>query len=147
MDVRRGTGKRVYPEVVFLFSLVTDDSVWASFDGWCTAQGVDHEQLRFDRWLNLVYYFAVRNASKEDKDKFDAAMADSTASWNLAKARPVLEAARARPKTAPTPDAGRVRKMPPRPAGWGDDRKATFDNKAAIKTLTAGGVSGANRRN
>jgi hypothetical protein len=36
--------------------------------------------------------------------------------------------------------------MPPKPARWGDDKRATFDNKAAIKTLTAGGVSGKARR-
>ena len=131
---------------MFLVSWATDDAVWTYFDGWCTAHGIDHESLLFSRWLNLVYYFAVRNASKEDKDSFDNAIADAVTSWNLKKVAPVLETARAEPKPTAAPGDVRERRLPPKPAGWGDDRKATFDNKAAIQTLTAGGVSGRKRR-
>lgn len=145
MDLRRSPGKRDYPEVIFLLSWAADDEIWPFFDGWCTAHGLDHEALPWDRWLNLVYYFAVRNAAAEDKKKFDLAIADTVSKWYFSKAKPVIDEARAKPRTElPT---GRERRMPPRPAGWGDDAQATFDNKAAIKTLTAGGVSGKNRRN
>jgi hypothetical protein len=108
---------------------------------------VDHESLPWDKWLNLIYYFAVRNASSEDKKKFDDAIAEAVAAWSLKKAKPALEAARNAPK--PTPDQGqkRARRMPPKPAGWGSAATNTFNSKAAIKTLTAGGVSGKKRRN
>lgn len=81
--------------------------------------------------------------STEDKEKFDNEMADQVTQWNFAKAKPVIDLAR----QTPTPSAGgRKRRMPPKPASWGNDVNATFDNKAAMKTLTAGGVSGKARR-
>lgn len=124
-------------------SCVDHPKVWGYFDGWATAQGVDHESLPWNKWLNFVYYFATRNMSSEQKEKFDNEMADQVSQWNFAKAKPVIEQAR----QTPTPGTGgRKRRMPPKPASWGDDVHATFDNKAAIKTLTAGGVSGKARR-
>lgn len=147
MDVRRSLGKRPYPAVIYLLNWATSDIVWAYFDGWCASRNVDHEALIWDKWLNLVYYFAVRNASSEDKKKFDDGIADAVAAWSLGKAKPVLDMARQAPKMEPKPDQKRERRMPPKPAGWGDNARATFDNKAAMKTLTAGGVSGKRRRN
>jgi hypothetical protein len=146
VGLRRSTGKRTYPEVIYLFTWATADQVWPYFDGWCASRGVDHEALPLDRWLNLVYYFAVRNASAEDKKEFDNAMADAVSKWMFSRAKPAIEQAREASRTATEPDQ-RKRRMPPKPAGWGDDTRATFDNKAAIKTLTAGGVSGGKRRN
>lgn len=147
MDVRRSPGKRDYPEVIYLLSWAMSDQVWAYFDGWCASQSVDHYALPWDTWLNLVYYFAVRNASSEDKKKFDDSMAEAVSGWHLAKAQPAIREALTAPKPEPKPGQRRERRMPPKPSGWGDDKRATFDNKAAIKTLTAGGVSGKNRRN
>jgi hypothetical protein len=147
MDVRRSSGKRQYPEVIYLLTWATSDQVWAYFDGWCAARNVDHESLRWDKWLNLVYYFAVRNASSEDKQKFDDAIAEAVAAWSLEKAKPALEAARKAPKVEPKPGQKRERRLPPKPAGWGSAATNTFNSKAAIKTLTAGGVSGRKRRN
>jgi len=146
VDVRRSPGKRDYPGVIYLFSWATADAIWPFFDGWCAARNVDHAALPWDRWLNLVYYFATHNCSTEDKKKFDSEMADAVSGWHLAKAKPVLQQAMALPKPEPKPGQNRERRMPPKPAGWGDDKRATFDNKAAIKTLTAGGVSGKSRR-
>jgi len=131
---------------VFLTEWATSDLVWPYFDGWCASRNVDHLELPLHRWLNLVYYFATRNASKEDRDKFDAAIADSVSAWHFAKAQPVIEQARQAPKPEPHPGQRRERRMPPKPAGWGTAASNTFDSKAAMKTLTAGGVSGKNRR-
>ena len=113
--------------------------MWGYFDGWATAQGVDHESLPWHKWLNFVYYFLVRNMDSEAKGKFDAGMADAVSTWNYAQAKPIIESVRQSAKPAAD---GRKRRMPPRPSSWGDNEKATFDNKAAMKTLTAGGVSG-----
>ncbi len=146
MDVRGSSGKREYPGVIYLFSWVTSDQIWSFFDGWCAARNVDHEALPWSTWLNLVYYFATHNSSSEDKKKFDDAMSEVVSGWYLAKSKPVLQQAMATPKPPPKPGQNRERRMPPKPAGWGDDKRATFDNKAAIKTLTAGGVSGKSRR-
>lgn len=140
MGVRRSPGKRDYPVVVYLFSWATADEIWPYFDGWCAARNVDHLELPWDRWLNLVYYFAIRNASEEDKAKFDNAMNQQVTAWNLAKAKPVIEQARIQPK-----DSKPMRRLPPKPAGWGDDRTNTFNSKAALATLTSPAVSGKRR--
>lgn len=138
-----GSGKREYPAVIHLVTCVSHPKVWGYFDGWATAQGVDHESLPWHKWLNFVYYFAVRNMPPDDKKNFDNEMADKVTAYNYAKAKPVIESA----KALPAATAGqRKRRMPPKPASWGDDARATFDNKAAIQTLTAGGVSGKARR-
>lgn len=141
MDLRRSTGKRAYPEVLILADLILDDKVWSTFDGWCASRGIEHEDLRWDRWLNLVYYFATRNASTEDKDKFDAAIAEKVAEWEMQKAKPVIAKALAEPKNA-KPE----RRRAPKPAWYGDDKTNTFNSKAAMATLTAPGVSGRKRR-
>lgn len=42
------------------------------FDGWCAAHGIDPEEMEDPRYLNLAYWWAVRNASEQaDLDKFD----------------------------------------------------------------------------
>jgi len=96
--------------------------------------------MRWDRWLNLVYYFATRNASTEDKDKFDAAIAEQVAEWNLRKSHPAITKALAAPRNG-RPE----RKRAPKPAWYGDDKTNTFNSKAAMATLTAPGVSGRKR--
>jgi hypothetical protein len=146
VDVRGSPGKRDYPEVIYLLSWATADGIWPYFDGWCASRNVDHESLPWSTWLNLVYYFAVRNASHEDKKKFDDAIAEAVAGWHLAKAKPVIEQARKAAREEPKPGATRERRMPPKPSGWGSPATNTFNSKAAIKTLTAGGVSGKKRR-
>jgi hypothetical protein len=115
--------------------------VWPSFDGWCASRNVDHLELPWDRWLNLVYYFATRNASKEDKDSFDAALAEHVAEWNMQKVKPVVAKALATPK-----DGKPERRRAPKPAWYGDDKTNNFNSKAAMATLTAPGVSGKRRR-
>jgi hypothetical protein len=147
MDVRGSPGKRDYPEVIYLLSWATADQIWPYFDGWCASRNVDHLSLPWDTWLNLVYYFAVRNSSHEEKKKFDDAIAEAGAAWHLAKAKPVLDEARNAAKTAAQEGPKRQRRMPPKPAGWGSAATNTFNSKAAIKTLTSGGVSGKKRRN
>jgi len=143
VDLRRSAGKRPYPEVAYLCELVMHSKVWPIFDGWCAARNVDHDELAWDRWLNLVYYFATRNMTAEDRTKLDDEMAQRVAAWSLVKAKPIIAAARANPE----PKNGRPqRRMPPRPASWGSDTANTFNSKSAIKTLTAGGVSGKKRR-
>lgn len=140
MDLRRGTGKRDYPAVAYLTGWATAAEVWPYFDGWCASRNVDHLALPWDRWLNLVYYFATRNASAEDKEKFDNAIADQVTAWHLAKSKPAIEAAMSKPK-----DAKPRRKRAPKPAWYGDDKTNTFNSKAALTMLTAPGVSGKKR--
>lgn len=120
----------------------TSDLVWPYFDGWCASRNVDHLELPWDRWLNLVYYFATRNASTEDKEKFDTEMSNRVTEYNLAKSKPAIDAAMA--KTKPV-DGKPERKRAPRPAWYGDDKTNTFNSKAAVATLTAPGVSGKRR--
>ena len=120
----------------------TRDSVWPIFDGWCAARNVESLDLPWDRWLNLVYYFATRNMSSEDKKELDDDIAKRVNEWELARAKPSIDAAMAKPKL-PT---GKVeRKRAPRPAWYGDDKTNTFNSKAAVATLTAPGVSGKRR--
>lgn len=118
------------------------EEVWPYFDGWCASRNVDHLELPWDRWLNLVYYFATRNLSAEDKEKFDADISNAVAAWDLAKAKPAIDAVMSKAK----PETGKKeRKRAPRPAWYGDDKTNTFNSKAAVATLTAPGVSGKRR--
>jgi hypothetical protein len=114
--------------------------VWSYFDGWCASQNIESLDLPWDRWINLVYYFAVRNASTEDKEKFDQALAEHVSAWHLKRAKPAIDAALSKPK-----DVKPQRKRAPRPAWYGDDKSNTFNSKAAMTTLTAPGVSGRKR--
>lgn len=44
---------------------------WQDLDGWCASRNVDSLELEIDRFVNLVYYWATRNMSEEDRQKFD----------------------------------------------------------------------------
>jgi hypothetical protein len=120
----------------------TRDSVWPTFDGWCASRNVESLDLPWDRWLNLVYYFATRNMSSEDKKELDDDIAKRVTEYDLARSKPAIDAAMA--KTS-QPEAKQGRKRPPRPAWYGDDKTNTFNSKAAVATLTAPGVSGKRR--
>lgn len=120
----------------------TRKDVWPIFDGWCASRNVEPMELPWDRWLNLVYYFATRNMSSDDKKEFDDTIAKCVNEWDLAKAKPAIDAAMSKPKSP----GGKVeRKRAPRPAWYGDDKTNTFNSKAAVATLTAPGVSGKRR--
>lgn len=118
------------------------DSVWPYFDGWCASRNVEPMDLPWDRWLNLVYYFATRNMSSEDKKELDDDIAKRVTEWDLSRSKPAIDAAMAK-TNQPAEKSGR--KRPPRPAWYGDDKTNTFNSKAAVATLTAPGVSGKRR--
>lgn len=44
---------------------------WALFDGELASRGIDPLELPPVRFFSLVYYWAVGEASEEDKEKFD----------------------------------------------------------------------------
>ncbi len=44
---------------------------WAVFDGWCASRNLDPLELPFDRFLNTVYYWAIRNGDEDSIKKFD----------------------------------------------------------------------------
>lgn len=46
-------------------------SQWPTLDGWAASKGVDPLTLPFDRFLNLVYFWATEDAEEREKDKFD----------------------------------------------------------------------------
>ena len=118
------------------------------FDGWCASQNVDPLELPWDRCLNLVYYFATRNASKEKKQEFDAAMSKQITAETLRKmaatrknAVSALETTaetRGVPKGTDTPESSRRTGLPPRPAGWGDDETVTRQALVAAQSLKVG---------
>jgi len=53
--------------------LATAQAHWPSFDGWAasTMAGQDPLMLPLDRFLNLVYYWLVRDAPADEVEKFD----------------------------------------------------------------------------
>ncbi len=118
------------------------------FDGWCASQNVDPLELPWDRCLNLVYYFATRNASKEKKQEFDAAMSKQVTADTLRKmAATRKDAVRATqtaakspvvPKGTDTAPHPRRTGLPPRPAGWGDDETVTRQALVAAQSLKVG---------
>lgn len=118
------------------------------FDGWCASQNVDPLELPWDRCLNLVYFFATRNASKEKKQEFDAAMSKQVTADTLRKmAATRKDAVRATQTAAETPGvpkgtdttaSSRRSGLPPRPAGWGDDETVTRQALVAAQSLKVG---------
>lgn len=146
MDRRRRAGKRQYAAAGFLASWATHDEVWPLFDGWCASQNVDPLALPWDRCLNLVYFFATRNATKEKKQEFDAAMSKQVTADTLRK----MATARKSALNAPEPPAAspgvpkgteesrRSAKLPPRPAGWGDDETVTRQSLIVAQSLKVG---------
>lgn len=120
----------------------TRDAVWPYFDGWCASRNVEPMDLPWDRWLNLVYYFATRNMSADDKIEFDDSIAKQVTAWDLARSKPAIDAAMSKAKI---PEGKSERKRAPKPAWYGDDKTNTFNSKAAMATLTAPGVSGKRR--
>lgn len=115
------------------------------FDGWCASQNVDPLELPWDRCLNLVYFFATRNASKEKKQEFDAAMSKQVNAEMLRKMAATRKDAVRAPETAAeiagvpkgtdAPESSRRSGLPPRPAGWGDDETVTRQALIAAQTL------------
>lgn len=148
MDRRRRVGKRQYAAAGFLADWATHKEVWPLFDGWCASQNVDPLDLPWDRCLNLVYFFATRNASKEKKAEFDAAMtkqvtADTLRKMaltrkNAARATESAEKAQGVPEVPPESGPQRAAKLPPRPAGWGDAETATRQALVVAKSLKVG---------
>ena len=120
----------------------TRDNVWPTFDGWCASQNVESLDLPWDRWLNLVYYFATRNMSSEDKKELDDDIAKRVTEYDLARSKPAIDAAMSKANQSAAKPG---RKRAPRPAWYGDDKTNTFNSKAAVATLTAPGVSGKRR--
>ena len=148
MAHRRRFGKRAYAAAGFLASWATHDDVWPLFDGWCASQNVDPLELPWDRCLNLVYFFATRNATKEKKQEFDAAMSKQVTADTLRKmavtrknalrATETAEESPRVPKGTGESKPGRAAKLPPRPAGWGDDETATRQSLIVAQSLKVG---------
>lgn len=118
------------------------------FDGWCASQNVDPLELPWDRCLNLVYFFATRNASKEKKQEFDAAMSKQVAAdtlrnmaltrKNALRATQTAAEVQGVPKGTGSPVSPRRTGLPPRPAGWGDDEMVTRQALIAAQSLKVG---------
>jgi hypothetical protein len=118
------------------------------FDGWCASQNVDPLELPWDRCLNLIYFFATRNASKEKKQEFDAAMSKQVTAETLRKmaatrknaVRPTETAEESSGVPKGTGESRPVRgsKLPPRPAGWGDAEMATRQSFIVAQSLRVG---------
>lgn len=118
------------------------------FDGWCASQNVDPLELPWNRCLNLVYFFATRNASKEKKQEFDAAMTKQVTADTLRKMALTRKNAVSTtetdaktpgvPKGTDAPDSPRRTGLPPRPAGWGDDETVTRQSLVAAQSLKVG---------
>lgn len=54
--------------------LNTAKARWSAFDGWAAAtmSGADPLDLPFDRLLNLIYHWIVKDADPDEVPKFDA---------------------------------------------------------------------------
>lgn len=151
MAHRRRHGKRTYAAAGFLIDWATHDEVWPLFDGWCASQSVDPLELPWDRCLNLIYFFATRNATKEKKQEFDAAMskqvtADTLRKMALTRKNAFKDAEKPEsssgvPAVPEASQSTRNAKLPPRPAGWGDDETATRQSLIAAQSLKVGDKS------
>ncbi len=118
------------------------------FDGWCASQNVDPLELPWDRCLNLIYFFATRNATKEKKQEFDAAMskqvtADTLRTMALTRKNALRATEKAAetsgvPKGTDAQGSPRRAGLPPRPPGWGDNETVTQQSLIAAQSLKVG---------
>lgn len=127
------------------------------FDGWCASTGVDPWGLPWSRFLNLVYYFATHNTTKEKKREFDSEINKQVSMWNVKQMavasknalsstendeqKPVV------PKGTSKPALQRRSGLPPTPpAGWGSDEEHTRSSLLVAQSLKVGKGTRANRR-
>lgn len=139
-----GNGKREFAAIGFLIGWAEQETVWPLFDGWCAEHGVDPGALPFERALNLIYHFAVRNASKDKKQEFDSAMTRAVSTYKLqemaASRRRAADNVDSTVQTAAKPQRSSKYGLPAvRPAGWGDDLTATQQSLAVAQSLKVGG--------
>lgn len=59
------------PYWVTLRLILSAESQWARFDGWCASLGIEPLELAPDRFLNLIYYWLVRYADEAEQGKID----------------------------------------------------------------------------
>lgn len=56
--------------------MLTTDTVWRNFDGWCCARGVDPRVLTIERSGHLGYHYLTRNLDAEKRTSFDGELRD-----------------------------------------------------------------------
>lgn len=122
-----------YPEAAVLAALVTDDSNWSLFDGWCASKNTDPVGLPWHRFLNLVYFWATQGKDKKQLDAFNGELSKAVTRWNLENIRDNKQAQRAVTAT-PEEKNSRKGKLPPPPAWW-DGENAAQQNIIAARQL------------
>lgn len=118
------------------------------FDGWAASHGVDPPELPWDRFLNLIYHFAVRNATKEKKQEFDQAISrvvssDRMKMMSMSRKNALRSTESDENESSVGEDtidetSKRRSKLPPRPAWWGDDETNTRHSLLAAQSLKVG---------
>lgn len=107
------------------------------FDGWCMEHDIDSWELPADRWVNLVYYFATRNMSSEERTKFDGQLSEANARWiTMSMEKTVVNDVRkSRVDVDGKQPVKRERKLPPKPSWYGSSEQATRSSVLAKNML------------
>lgn len=101
---------------------------WPTLEGWATSRNTDITALPIDRMLNLIYFWATRNAQDEQTlAKFDRKLwmppkgeeAPVESPWSAANETSAFKALKAalQPDTPPQPDAPVTAKATPKQRG------------------------------
>lgn len=122
MAIRRGLRRTPYPAAAVITALATTDQNWPLFDGWCASRNVEPLRLPWQRFLNLVYFWATQGKDKKELREFDSEINKAVSRWNMEILRkPKLQlkpAPAAAPVDVKSPNRG---KLPPPPTWWGGD--------------------------
>lgn len=137
MDSWGSSGKRSDPQGIALAEQITAQNVWPAFDGWCASQNVEPLELPWERFINLGYFFIIRNMDKKRRDEFDRHLErqghqvrirmesqEQAVSHESLDNDYVTDSVKERRKRLPTP-----------PPGWGDGTDSARSSFMAAQVL------------
>jgi len=127
---------------MILFRVITEENPWFEFDGWCASKGVDPMVLSWHRFLNLVYYYLVRNRDEKSRKALDAAIKKATAEWEISNARRAKQGVRTSTLSGNStkPGTRKTKGLPPvPPAWWGDGATSTVAANSMVLTQMSRG--------
>lgn len=127
---------------MILLRVITEENPWFEFDGWCASQGVNPVMLSWNRFLNLVYYYLVRNKDEKGRKALDSAVKKATAEWEMNNARRAKQRAGAGTlsRNSKGSGVGKTKGLPPvPPAWWGDGATSTVAANSMVLTQLSRG--------
>lgn len=127
--------KAPYPAAAVLAAAVSGKS-WHVFDGWCASQNIEPEKLRWDRFLNLVYFYLIKDRDKKSRAEVDSEIAKAVSTWNAEIIRNMQPVQRVMVESE-TGNVVEHRGRLPKPPPWWDGDNAAKQNMLVAQQLSS----------